>query len=66
MPIEMIMRRNKRTRRRNMRRRMRRKRAWHSRLHPHPRARARKSKIHQVKMMIQALMIWMMRRGLSL
>jgi hypothetical protein len=46
-------------RRRKMRRRMRR-RVWHLKPHHHPRARP--SKAHQVKIMIQALMIWMMRR----
>ena len=49
-------------RRRKMRRRMRRRRVWHSRPH-HPRA--RKSKNHQVKMMVHGMSL-MMRRWLSL
>jgi hypothetical protein len=53
----------KKRRRKKMRRRMRR-RVWHSKSHHHQRANP--SKIHLVKMMTQALMIWMMRRWHSL
>jgi hypothetical protein len=51
--IEMMIRRNKR--RRIKIRRTRRRRVWHSK--PYHHQRARPSKIHQVKLMIQALMI---------
>jgi hypothetical protein len=42
------------------RRRIRRRKMWHS--NPHHHQGARPSKVHQLKIMIQALIIWMMRR----